>query len=332
MSGSDISLGDLFRAVHALAGSDPDVALAIARLLRLEAHEADAVPGAAGGGVYRAEAGNDQMGDHWLSGRREAKMAPHTPPSGEWPGDGLGARLEVLDTSPVPRTLPAWVESAEPMAPARELDRPPPRVEPLLAPRQSRGIVAAALATRVAEGPLDVGAILERLARLEPVDALPRLPLATLRRGVQLLLDRSAAMQPYAADRDELAARIGAVAGTSGVQTRHFFGAPVRGVYLPGGEQPVPWTPPAPATPVVLVSTFGIGGPMLDPERSTRHEWLALARVCRARGCPVVAFVPFAPRRWDRAVAREITMIHWDRPTTVGAVRRAAGRGHEVMR
>jgi hypothetical protein len=74
---------------------------------------------------------------------------------------------------------------------------------------------------------------------------------------------------------------------------------------------------------VVIVSEMGIGGPLVNPHRASGREWLDFAARVEAAGCPLVALVPFEPRRWDPRLARRITFVHWDRPTTAGAVRRA---------
>ena len=100
--------------------------------------------------------------------------------------------------------------SPAPLAAACGPAAPP---EPLFAPLQHRGIVSAALATRVAEGPLDVGRILRDLAALRPLRRVPRRSVPTLRRGVQVLVDISPAMAPYAVDADALAAAVREVAG-----------------------------------------------------------------------------------------------------------------------
>ena len=81
---------------------------------------------------------------------------------------------------------------------------------------------------------------------------------------------------------------------------------------------------------MLVISDLGIGGPVVNPGRARREEWLAVAARAHAAGCPLVALVPFAPHRWHPALARAMVCIHWDRPTTAGVVRRAVGPGHEV--
>jgi hypothetical protein len=203
-----------------------------------------------------------------------------------------------------------------------------PPIDPLFAPAQERGILAATLSMRVDEGSVDVGRVIEEVTARRPLARLPLLPVPTTRYGVQLLVDVSPAMDPFAADVEYLVEAARRVMGVHRVSTAAFQGAPLDNVLGPTGE-PGPWRPPPPGTPVVLVSDLGIGGPLLGHERPTRKEWLSFAARARAAGCPVIALVPFAPPRWDRRLRRAIRIVHWDRRTTAGVVRRAIGPGHQ---
>jgi len=50
----------------------------------------------------------------------------------------------------------------------------------------------------------------------------------------------------------------------------------------------------------------------------------------RRAGCPLVAFVPYAPRRWPRALRRAMTIVQWDRRTSAVTIRNLVGRAHQV--
>src|SRR5206468_10029090 len=79
-----------------------------------------------------------------------------------------------------------------------------PPIMPLLRPKWSRGVLAAANETTVSDGPIDVERMVERAARVEPVVTVPRLPRPSLHRGVQLLVDIGEGMQPFRRDQEVL--------------------------------------------------------------------------------------------------------------------------------
>lgn len=84
----------------------------------------------------------------------------------------------------------AWM--AEPGA-VLETTTPHTRAAPapqLFPSMTRRAILSAALATPVPEGELDLDRIIDVLSDGRPIEALPRLPAPTLRRGAPVLIDR----------------------------------------------------------------------------------------------------------------------------------------------
>jgi hypothetical protein len=67
---------------------------------------------------------------------------------------------------------------------------------------------------------------------------------------------------------------------------------------------------------VVLLSDLGIGEPVHQFERALPAEWLRFAEQARRAGCPLVAIVPYEPRRWPASLRRLMAIIPWDRRTT----------------
>ncbi len=223
-----------------------------------------------------------------------------------------------------------WPWESEPELPPESTDRKIPLLEFLLAPLARTAILTSALSTRAHEGALDVPKAVETLAQARPLKCLPRLPVPTLRRGIQLLVDVGEGMLPFAMDRAALVEAIHRLSPQ--VDLKMFLGCPSRGAgsgaRLKKGWPR--WRPPARGTVIVLLSNLALGGPRLSFERALPAEWLAFAEKARRAGCPVVAFVPYERRRWPRSLARAMVLVPWDRGTTAGLVRRAVGPGHEV--
>lgn len=254
--------------------------------------------------------------------------APHTePPQAESSPtkspSNTGPTTASLSRSTLPAIVPVRVTSAAPLDLSGDTERTP-LFEPLFAPRQARGIVAAAVATRREGSEIDAERLLRDISRRHPVRRVPKQPIASLALGCQILADYSPAMEPYADDRHVLIGTLETTVGEPRVTIHTFRGSPL-GNDLTSGRK---WRPPSGGTPIVIVSDLGIGGSPTERQRSRRADWIQVARKARRRRCPVIAFVPFGSKRWDPMLTRLIAHVHWDRPMSVGIVRRAIGRGH----
>jgi hypothetical protein len=211
-----------------------------------------------------------------------------------------------------------------PPASGSECDEPRPPLEPLLAPLSTRTILTAALSTPVS-GDIDVRRAIERVARRMPLDRLPLRTRLSMRRGIQLLHDKSSGMMPFLRDQASFSASVIRVVGRARVATGAFIGSPLRG--LTRGLRGVrPYAFPAPGTPVVLLTDLGIAEPEALDNAAGTGEWLRFAEAARQAGCPVIAFVPYPARRWPAPLRRVMTILQWDRPLTAGRARRAVRR------
>ena len=54
------------------------------------------------------------------------------------------------------------------------------------------------------EGPIAIDRLVDAVARLAPLERLPREAITSTRHGAQLLVDQSESMAPYAADQAEV--------------------------------------------------------------------------------------------------------------------------------
>lgn len=211
-----------------------------------------------------------------------------------------------------------------------ELEEPP--YEPLFSRLQQAAILSTALATRAGEGAVALEKVLEPLTAGRPALRLPRRPVPTLRRGLQLLVDVGQGMTPYARDRAELMRAVQHLVGSEKVEVKAFIGCPSWGVGRGPRHEWAAWRPPRRGIPVVLLSDLGIGEPPLALERAYPAEWLRFGARVRRAGCPLVALVPYERRRWPAALERDMALIPWDRTTTVQAARQAVGCRREEER
>jgi hypothetical protein len=310
-STSSIFLGDLARAVRALQVSDQATTEAIAELLGMQLGRSAAAT-MTGTGLHRP--GPDEVVPEGL----EEAIPDETEDA--LPKDEDERESIPIDVESTPNVKEEWLPEVEPLPPpSTDVVPSPPPLEPLLVPHWSRGIISAALATDDEDGPLDVERVTEMLAKQECVRQLPTLPSRTLRRGLQLLVDKSQAMMPFARDQSWLLDEIRDIVGVDSVEVLRFIGCPLRGAGR--GRRPwLPYRPPLPSTPVVLLTDLGICQPILTDDWAETLEWLNFANTIRRAGCPLLALVPYGPARWPPALVNLMTIIQWDRTTTVATV------------
>jgi hypothetical protein len=299
MARPDVWEGDFARALAALRPRDRETAAAIAGLLRLDP-------------ARRA-----------TSGQRTARSPTRTEPR-----ERTGIRLPPLqparrrpaaDVDEGPRALQpirrddsglrsSWIE-AEPLerfSAAEHLARIP-SYEPLLDRRWARQVLTTLLAMPRFDGPVDEAAVVESIARGEPVDPVPLLPRRSLSRGVHLLLDLGEGMQPFVRDAWHLADELDRVLGATNVDTRAFTEVPETEAAGDG-------------RPVLALTDLGIAGLRPSERTAAGRRWLALAEGVRGGGAPLLALVPYPPNRWPPRLAQAMTIVQWDRSTSVSAV------------
>lgn len=320
-----VFVGDLFRAVRVLH-ADEEAMRCFVELLGLDrsvganevATSQDRTP------TKRSNTAVDPRRE----GRRRAEHRDST--EGQEGHRGTSAivpsTLELTNRGPEELGLEAL-----PLPPSVEGDdstRPP--YVPLLEPGWTRAIISSALSTASSDGALNIDEIVDTIANLRPLLQLPRRPLPTMRRGVQLLLDRSPALAPFARDQAWLADEVFRIGGTDRVHVRDFHACPTRRSTDGLGIEETTYSPPAPGTPVLVVTDLGIGRPRGLNDWADEVEWLDFAAILRRAGCPLVAMVPYPPARWPLALARGIAILQFDRPTTASVVRRLVGVAHSV--
>lgn len=306
---SDVSLGDLVTALAALHPEDRATTEAIARLL-----------GLAGTAPVQAAASKPPP----TPPRKPAVPPPATsaatttaapPPLAS---QHIPSTLQKRESGSNPPSVTVVPRTVEPGG--SEENEPPPPHESLLTPNWARAIVSLALSTPSGTGPIDVDAVIGRVARLDAVVELPRRPMLSIRLGVQLLLDRGDGMVPFARDVDDLAEEILHVAGMERTSILAFSGTPRREPYDVRRDDSVDYAPPPPRVPVLLVTDFGIGRDELSTDRATTQEWVEWMDEVRHAGCPIVAFVPYPRHRWPDPIAARATILQWDRTTSAGRV------------
>jgi hypothetical protein len=255
---------------------------------------------------------------------RPGEPTPESP--GSVMADDLYLLFEMEPMHTAGSSAPAWalVTDTVPGDDVRHLRHTPP-LEPLFTPDLTRATLAALSATLVEEGPIDFKRVLGAICQTRPLTALPRQSVRTLRRGVQLLIDENEGFSFHQRDVDDIAASVAAVAGRDRTQVLRFTGVPTRGVRPKRFDPPAAWPLPAPGTPIVVVSDFGLV--RRDRSRgasSTTSDWERVATIARAAGCALLGLVPLAPARWPLPLRRLVRLCRWDRRATTALAQRVA--------
>lgn len=302
---SEISLGDLAHALKKLRPTNENTRLAIAKTLGMSLQTSQTAKTAT---IRKPEKGDDEE----QSGATRSNPT-FDPISTKRP---LAGRLKhTRSEQPAPSI---YVPPLPKSAPESEAQSPP--LKPLFFPRWTRGILSAALATTSQIGDVDVDRVVQVLAAGKSVEKFPLVSLPTLSRGVQLLIDRSQAMEPFIKDQGRLHQQIMNVVGPDRVTTLRFVGCPTRAAGTGPQETWSKYDAPLTAAPVLLLTDLGIGRPRLSDERSGVAEWLNFAELVKKAKCPLIAFVPYGESRWPTALRNHMSIIQWDRTTTAVTV------------
>jgi hypothetical protein len=309
----EIWLGDLARAFAALGPATDKERHSIARLLGVGAPErATAHEQVSPARVEQGEEITDVTG---LGDRADQAAGPPAAP----------ANLSLL-TPLTEEQVSAALESAQPLPrPGAGQPMAVSQREPLLPPRSAAAILLTMIARNTEDGPLDVAAIVEMLARRQAIDRMPREVRPTLRFGVQVLVDLGLAMQPFAQDQIQVVAQVRDVAGPERTSVLYFADSPARGAG-PGPRRT--WRryqPPERGTRVIVLSDCGLSGPVLHPQRSQPEEWRSLVGQLRRAECDLVALLPQPVVRWPRWLSTLMPLVCWDRSTTSASVSSSVG-------
>jgi len=131
---------------------------------------------------------------------------------------------------------------------------------------------------------------------------VPCLNAPSTQHGVTVIADVSSGMMPYLADVDHLLEEIEHVAGVGNTAV----------IWI--GDEDTPPDPqhmPAQRTPVLVLSTLGMGQ---QPElgMTTRRRWLEFAAIAKRDDLDVLALVPHRSPNWPDLISAAIRLVAWD--------------------
>jgi hypothetical protein len=314
-------LADWLRAVGELKPTGVDTVEAIARLLGLRLKAA----GEGAGATPRRKTATPRLKEE------TGPSAPDQPVPESKPRRRMNSVLTPATASRNP--APEWLAAARHLQTTVDAHiRPTIPLEPLFPIRTSRAILSGALATPSATGPVHLQKVIELLSRAQVIQEIPCLSIPTLVRGVQLLIDCGEAMQPFAMDQAGLRAALVSVVGRDRTEILYFANSPLPYAGTGLRDEWPKYRVPASGTPVVALTDLGIGQPPSVADLARDADWQEFAATLTRTGCPLLALVPYPPRRWPTALSRNITIVQWDRATTASVIRRTVPTGLRVAK
>lgn len=298
MNDAPIGVGDVIRAIAAIAPDQPSRWPDIARALGFELPRLEAKPPAVG------QAESPLIGGETTVYRQQG-VARHE------------ASLPVLAPLPEPasgRAPEPFLVEVQPLeADAATADRPVPALQPLLAPATAPSIVRATAVMPQPRGPLDVTALVQAVARRRLPARLPRRRREAIAHDVVLLRDLGEGMAAFSEDVEGFADALRRAAGRHAVRKRGFLGRPADVLARLGVHR---------GTAVVVLTDLGLT-PLARPDERGSARWLELAAMARRAGARVTLLVPWTAERWPPDIASRLALVTWDRGTGVAQVLRA---------
>jgi hypothetical protein len=293
-------IGDLLRALTAAPREQWE---AVARTLGF-------VPAAADAGPTHVivPAADDQILEPATSASYAARQESLEQDESELPPRAVSSTETIADD------VPWWLRVPVLPRPSGS-GTPAPIHEPLLASRQAPAVLATLCSTNRPTGRIDIDSVVGHMARRQPIRRLPRRARPTLARGVRVSADAGEGLKAFLQDRQQVVSALKLLIGEALVEVGWFLDDPL-------GESR-PSKPPAPGTPVLLLTDLGIGGDDARRRWPKPDHLREFSRRLAACGSPVLALVPYPPDRWPPGLSNSIGMVFWDRRTTVSDVRAA---------
>lgn len=276
------------------------------------------------------------MGARGSSQPIQGDDTPQSPPNAPSAHKRQLKRRQVTDSVSTQEPTPLLIEDVrvdalKPQTPQGDIrvlelpvHRPAPPIPGLLRKKWLRALLSGLVCRPTGRGSLDLDALLDSLIYRPPLRELPYRARLSTRLGVQILVDQSDSMIPYADDQTGFVDDILELLPTHLVEVVRFYKHPLADEVESTTTDFGPYRPPQAGTAVLLLSDLGLG-PRYEPGRAIR-DWRSFAEFLLRSRCTPTALLPISPARWPRELARHYRLVYWSRKTSVSDVQRAVRR------
>jgi hypothetical protein len=312
------SLADLITALNKLSPSDEEAVHAIFEMLgiRLETE------------ISKVEHGKPHEETPKSFARKDEEPVqtepaqPSTPPENSTKPDEPSVPSALIHLGKSQVDLPTWFHNPLPLKSTTGSGGSTTHypLQTLFVSNWTRALLVSALSTYSNFGPIDVEEIIRLISLYEPVREVPRRPWPTMVQGVQVLIDKSKALEPFYKDQANLKSAVRKVAGSDRTQTMEFVGCPSWGVRSAKSDDWSDYCPPPSGTTVLVITDLGIlQNPYITDQAEVR-DWLRFAAIIQEAGCSLVAFVPYPSSRWPKLLQNTMKIVQWDRTTSTSTI------------
>jgi hypothetical protein len=192
--------------------------------------------------------------------------------------------------------------------------RAPPAAESLV-PSVHMRTFATAIARVQTEGSIDMVAMIRLAAARRPIVRPPRHRRWSVGRGVQVQVQRGAAMEPFLGDSRQLTDALRSIASRHSVAILGFELNPMHvtsplSVLGDEDSRDVAELLPRSGTPLLIVTDLGIGVARHGPFPVRPEAWLRHHAAARRAGCWPIYLVPYPVDRWPSDL-RQLPAVYW---------------------
>jgi len=209
---------------------------------------------------------------------------------------------------------PAWLAAS----PAISADDS--RIDPLAMPPRPRPLVPwsrlwpflrTVLGDRVTTRKIDLGRVVDSIARGRVVRRFPYRQRVGWARSCQILVDFHERLLPFWDDFNELSRGVARLRGLAGLEILKLEDGPSEFCrnYFKVDDPLRPYKLPGPGTPVLVLSDLG----SLDDDEARRNSWLRFGRLLQNGQVNPVALTVCPRRRWRQRLAGLYFQACWDR-------------------
>ncbi|HMY98858.1 MAG TPA: hypothetical protein PLU79_04320 [Burkholderiaceae bacterium] len=226
-----------------------------------------------------------------------------------------------VETSFVRVKIPHWLESLAAMPRGRPVDVRMPA--PLFGHQRERASLAALASLRAESDDIDLEQVIGALCVGQTLTHWPMLSEWRMAVSVQLMLDESPGMTPYAKDLRQLAQAVRQLLPVDRVAVVHFNGNPNTNCESEDPDGFVgAWQAPDAGSVVLMATDLGIGRP--DPFQwpMVAGEWLAFSHRVKDSACHLRTLVPYSASRWPHSLGAALAAQEWSPRSTAGHLRR----------
>jgi hypothetical protein len=224
---------------------------------------------------------------------KAASLVLHPPPR-RAPDRGPGVSAKELASSG------AWVHSAPPPPPLTPWSRVWPRLQ-------------APLRTSVPGRVPDLARMVRRMACGLPVQRIPMRPRRRWTSRLSVWIDTSARLAPFAADQEDVVARLRRSIGTEAVRVRWLTRAVQARSVEQTGDLLTGYKVDA-LTPILVLGDLGT----YAPDERARAAWSETARRLGHAGVRLTALVPAPRLRWAPGIAHDWQAMQWGEAAVTG--------------